>query len=270
MNVADIKPYFHNAKKHPRKQIEQIAHSIEAFGFNQPIVVDKQGVVIVGHGRLEAAKLLGMTDVPVIEIDIPSEKAKAYRLADNKLNESDWDMELVIEELKAMSPELIELTGFSTDLISEEDDQDDVTPGYGATAKSKQGDLYQLGPHRVLCGSATNSEDVAKLLGQENKLSPIADMIFTDPPYNVNYKGRGEETSEHIKNDAMSEEEFADMLDGAFKNYRSVIKGGGAAYVFHSSSSQRAFQKAIEDNGFTIKNQLIWNKPTASMGWGNY
>lgn len=102
MDIELIKPYDKNAKKHPKKQIQQVANSIREFGFNQPIVVDKNNEIIVGHGRLEAAKLLGLKEVPVITVDLTEEQAKAYRLADNKLNESEWDMGLVIEELKGL------------------------------------------------------------------------------------------------------------------------------------------------------------------------
>lgn len=111
-NIKDILPYEKNAKKHPKKQVEQVAASIKEFGFNQPLVVDKNNVLIVGHGRLEAAKLLGLKEVPTITVDLTEEQAKSYRLADNKLNESDWDMNLVIEELKGLSPEMIDLSGF--------------------------------------------------------------------------------------------------------------------------------------------------------------
>ena len=119
MNINEIIPYEKNAKKHSKKQIQQVADSIEAFGFNQPIVIDKNNVVIVGHGRLEAGKLLGLVDVPVLQVDLTEEKAKAYRLADNKLNESDWEMSLVIEGLKELDIAGfdIDLTGFDKDLI---------------------------------------------------------------------------------------------------------------------------------------------------------
>ena len=138
MKIEDIKPYEKNAKKHSKKQIEQVANSIKEFGFNQPIVVDKNNVVIVGHGRLEAAKLLGLSDVPTVVVDLNEEKAKAYRLADNKLNESDWDMDLAIEELKGLSEEMIDLTGFDNnelearlkvDEINELSNQKDIDLG---------------------------------------------------------------------------------------------------------------------------------------------
>lgn len=116
-----VKPYPKNAKAHPQEQVEKIANSIREFGFNQPIVVDSDGVVVVGHGRLEAAKLLGHTHVPVITVELTEEQAKAYRLADNKLNESRWDMDLVIEELRDLSMPMVELTGFDADLLLKED-----------------------------------------------------------------------------------------------------------------------------------------------------
>lgn len=265
MEIVKIKPYHKNAKKHPEKQIQQIAESIKAFGFNQPIVIDKNNEIVVGHGRYEAAKLLGLTDVPVIRADqLTEEQVKAYRLADNKLNESEWDMTLAIEELKGLSDEMIDLTGFDRDLLIEDDEKDDLIPE-NPPAVSKLGDLYILGKHRVLCGDATKKEDVEKLMNG-NK----ADMVFTDPPYNVNYSGRGENTSEGILNDKMSKESFDVFLEEIFKRYDENCKTGGGWYIFHSSSTQHQFQKAIENSGWNVKNQIIWNKPTASMGWGDY
>ena len=115
-----VRPYPKNAKEHPAEQVEKIANSIREFGFNQPIVVDEEGVVIVGHGRLEAAKHLGITEVPVLRLSMTDDQAKAYRLADNKLNESRWEMELVIEELRELPVEMIDLTGFSANLLIED------------------------------------------------------------------------------------------------------------------------------------------------------
>jgi DNA modification methylase len=182
MDIQNIKPYEKNAKKHPKKQIEQVANSIKEFGFNQPIVIDKQGVIIVGHGRYEAAKLLGLTDVPTITVDLTEEQCKAYRLADNKLNESEWDMGLAIEELKGLSDEMFDLTGFDKDLIIEPDEKDDIIPD-DAPAVAKLGDIWALGRHRVMCGDSTKKEDVEKLMDGKK-----ADMVFTDPPYGMNLK----------------------------------------------------------------------------------
>lgn len=184
MKIKDIRPYPQNAKKHNKNQIQQIANSIKEFGMNQPIVVDSNGVIIVGHGRYEACKLLGIE--PEIKVlDISEEKANAYRLADNKLNESDWDMKLVIDELKKLSTEMIELTGFDKDLIIEPDAQDDVIPEK-VPSRSKLGDLYELGSHRVLCGDSTQPDAVLRLMDGKK-----ADMVFTDPPYELDTKGGG-------------------------------------------------------------------------------
>lgn len=179
MNITDIKPYNKNAKKHPDKQIKQVAESIKEFGFNQPIVVDKDNTIIVGHGRFEAAKLLGLTDVPVITVDLSEEKAKAYRLADNKLNESEWDMGLAIEELKGLSEELFALTGFDEDLLIEADEKDDDIPENAPTV-AKLGDIWALGRHRLMCGDSTDLVAVEALMGGQK-----ADMVFTDPPYGI-------------------------------------------------------------------------------------
>ena len=181
----NIKPYEKNAKKHPKKQIEQVANSIKEFGMNQPIVVDKQGVIIVGHGRYEALNLLGMEvkDEYIKVVDLTEQQAKAYRLADNKLNESDWEMELVLQELKELEPAMLDLTGFDKDLIIEADEKDDEVPETPEKPKSKLGDLYELGQHRVLCGDSTSIDGVEKLMDGKK-----ADMVFTDPPYGVSYQ----------------------------------------------------------------------------------
>lgn len=260
-----IKPYWRNAKKHPKRQVEQIAASITEFGFNQPIVLDKNNIIVVGHGRFEAAKHLNLPEVPVLYVELSEEKAKAYRLADNKLNESPWIMDAVLDELREIPRDLVELTGFSLDLLVDPDDKDDVLPTEATRSKAKKGDLFFLGEHLLLCGDATLLEDVDLLLANKK-----VDMVFTDPPYNVNYSGRGKNTSEGIENDNMSPEEFDLFLGKVFANYRRAVRGGAAFYVFHSSSSQRAFELAMQKNDIIVKNQIVWNKPTASMGWGDY
>ena len=179
--ISAIKPYERNAKEHPKKQIKQIAASIEEFGFNQPVVIDEENIIIVGHGRYLAAQLLGRTEVPCLRLALPAEKAKAYRLADNKLNESPWEMDLVIAELKELSLQLVDLTGFDSNLLLEtHEDKNDVTVPEVPTAK--QGDVYELGTHRLMCGDSTNADDYRKLLGDERPR-----LIFTDPPYSIDY-----------------------------------------------------------------------------------
>lgn len=185
MNIENIKldkiiPYKDNAKKHDKKQIQKVANSIKRFGWAQPLCIDKDNNLIIGHCRLEAAKLLGMIEAPCIRLENLTEKeVKALRLADNRLNESDWDMKLVIPELKGLDDELLDLTGFDKDLIIEPDEQDDVIPE-NVPVRSKLGDLYELGQHRVLCGDSTQQEAVLRLMNGKK-----ADMVFTDPPYGM-------------------------------------------------------------------------------------
>lgn len=263
--ISEITPYKRNAKKHPKDQVQKVAASINAFGFAQPLVVDKQGVIIVGHGRLEAAKLLKLEEVPTIVVDLTEEQANAYRLADNKLNESEWDMKLVIEELKGLSHTMIDLTGFDKDLILEAEDKDDETPEVPEEPISKLGDLYQLGGHRILCGDSTKTEDLAALMNGTK-----ADMVFTDPPYNVDYKGSGENTDQGIMNDKMSDEAFDTFLTEAFKRIAENTKKTAGCYIFHSHKTASDFEKALAATGFHIDTQLIWNKPSAGMGANDY
>lgn len=196
----NIKPYQNNAKKHPQKQIDQVAESIKRFGMNQPIVVDKDGVIIVGHGRYLALQKLGWEIKPewvIRKEDLTPEEVNAYRLADNKLNESEWDMGLVIDELKGLSDDMIDLTGFDKDLIIEPDEKDDEVPPIPEEPKSKLGDLYELGQHRVLCGDCTDEIVVNRLTkGIE------CDISFTSPPYNVGHNlGYEGKDSKYIHSD---------------------------------------------------------------------
>lgn len=263
--LTEIEPYGKNAKKHTDKQVLQIADSIKTFGFNQPLVVDTNGVIIVGHGRYAAASYLDMKEVPVMVLDIPEEQAKAYRLADNKLNESDWDMGLVIAELKELSLPMVDLTGFSRKLVVTLDDHDDDVPEVPKVAKSKYGDLYELGEHRIICGDSTKSEDFIRLMGGVK-----ADMVFTDPPYNVNYSGSGKNTTNTIMNDKMEDSQFLIFLNDCFKVVTESIKAGAGLYVFHSPTTQKTFEEALMLNDIEVKYQLIWNKPSAGMGMGDY
>ena len=169
-NIGDIKPYHKNAKEHKESQIKKVANSIREFGFAQPIVLDKDDVIIVGHGRYLAAQFLGMDKVPTIKLDLDEEHVKAYRLADNKLNESAWDMDIVIEELKSMSLQMVDLTGFDSNLILEtKEDKPDLS--MVGVPRTVEGDIYQLGEHFLVCGDSTKAETYAKLLGTD-KICP--------------------------------------------------------------------------------------------------
>ncbi|MDE1970914.1 MAG: site-specific DNA-methyltransferase [Patescibacteria group bacterium] len=283
MQITDVKKYEKNAKEHPGFQLEKIASSIKAFGCKQPIILGKDGTIIVGHGRFIAmTELLGYTlmdekaftkkgepVVPYVMVDdLSEEEIKAYRIADNQLNAlTGQDMILIVDELKDLDAAGfdITLTGFDRDIILENDEQDDVLPETPKEPKSKLGDVFQLGPHIVVCGDSTDKDAWLKAF-QTRK----ADMVFTDPPYNVNYAGRGKKTSEGIMNDDMDSEAFDSFLEKAFGCIADFAKSGAGWYVFHSTSTQAQFEKALKKYGMAIRNQLIWNKPTASMGWGDY
>ncbi len=203
MQITDVKKYEKNAKEHPGFQLEKIASSIKAFGCKQPLILDKDGTIVVGHGRFIAmTELLGYTlmeqkaftkkgepVIPYVMVDdLTEDEIKAYRIADNQLNAlTGQDMSLIVPELKDLDASGfdITLTGFDRDLIVEDDEKDDVLPETPLVPKSKLGDVYQLGPHMIVCGDSTDIEAWKKVV-QGRK----ADCVFTDPPYNVNYAGR--------------------------------------------------------------------------------
>lgn len=261
-SIDKITPYHKNAKKHPTKQIKQVADSISAFGFNQPIVIDKQGVIIVGHGRYEAAKLLNMTEVPILEVDLTEKQASAYRLADNKLNESDWDMELVIEELKGLEDDdLVELTGFDTDLLLEADEKDDEVPEIPKEATSKLGEIYQLGNHRIMCGDSTKIDDVEKLMDGKK-----ADLVVTDPPYNTGMDGEGKDEKarlSHMFNDKI--ENWEEFIKDFISNYILHTKGECAYYIFIDWRKVNDIRKEME-LVMDVKNVIVWDKKVHGLG----
>lgn len=269
--VENVIPYEKNAKKHPKKQVEQVAASIKEFGFNQPIVVDKDGVLIVGHGRLEAAKLLGLKEVPVIVADLTEEQAKAYRLADNKLNESDWDMTLVIEELKGLSEPMLDLTGFDSDLVIEADEKDDEVPEVPEEPQSKLGDLYELGRHRVLCGDSIVMHDMVRLMGGFK-----ANMAFTDPPYLMGFTGNvhGDGSKSHnakfgaIKNDKMSVEDGKQFIGDIVRNIKAFVSG--AYYICFYRLGVHYVLDALLENGMEYKAVIIWDKGNHTLSNSDY
>jgi len=273
--MVEIKPYAKNAKKHPKKQIEQVAASIKEFGMHQPIVVDKEGVIIVGHGRYEALKHLGMeiTDDMVRVADLTKKQSNAYRLADNKLNESEWDMPLVIEELKTLE-ELAPLTGFDMDLLIEPDEADDVVPDVPVTPQSVLGDLYELGQHRLLCGDSTKVDDVEKLMDKH-----LADIVVTDPPYNTGMGGKNttfdydwgkKKTNEkarlsHMFDDNYTDEEWATFLSDFFALYVAFTKGDCAFYVFIDWRRVGDIRSEMEKH-MDVKNVIVWDKKVHGLG----
>lgn len=282
LSEADIKPYAKNAKKHPESQLLALAKIVAKVGWRQPVLVNLEGVIIAGHGRwftylkhkdeyqlkpIWAVDTKGRTVCGELDSRaMTPEEESAYRLADNKLNESEWDMEMALPELKMLSPELFELTGFDPDLLIDPEERDDEVPETPVKARSKAGDLYELGPHRLLCGDATKVEDMERLMAGRQ-----ADMVFTDPPYNMNYSaGFNKKIKKKIQNDNLSEEDFLKFLRGSFARLSEFTKRSAPWYVCHSYHAQRAFEEAIKANGYLLKAQIIWEKPAGTMGWQDY
>jgi len=270
-----IIPYARNARKISDAAIDKVAASIKEFGWRQPIVVDAEGVIIVGHVRLKAAQRLGLTEAPVHVADnLTPGQVKAYRLMDNRSHdEAEWDLDLIgpeLADLQGLDYDL-SLSGFDPDEIAnflalEVDgltDEDDV-PEVSEEPISLPGDLWILGDHRLLCGDATNPSDVDRLMA-----GATADLVFTDPPYNVDYEGYTEDRLK-IKGDRMTAEQFQQFLRDSFAAYRAAVKPGASLYVCHSSSWQREFQSALEAAGFEVRCQVIWAKNTFAWGFGRY
>lgn len=264
--IADIKPYEKNARTHPKKQIELLAENIKRFGFTTPILVDKDNVLIAGHGRLEALKELGKTEAPAVRLEKLSPKeVKALRLADNQLAQmSEWEMDLVIEELKDLDLDLQSLTGFDPDLLVEADDKDDEVPEVPKEPQSKLGDLYELGGHRVLCGDSTDMAAMERLMGPSK-----ADMWLTDPPYNVDYTGKTKDALK-IENDKMTDDQFRQFLRDAYASADAFMKPGAVFYIWHADSEGYNFRGAAHDVGWKVRQCLIWNKNTMVMGRQDY
>ena len=182
VDINKLKPYELNAKKHDRKQIENVAESIRQFGWQQPIVVDKDYVIIIGHCRFEAAKLLKLPNVPVhVADDLNEEQVKKLRVIDNKTNESDWDLDLLFSDVGNLKFDGFDIDfGFVEEHKEIEEDDFDIDAAIPDVPIAKRGDIYQLGEHRLMCGDSTSKDDVTKLMGGVK-----ADITFTSPPYNV-------------------------------------------------------------------------------------
>ena len=269
INIAlkDLKPYENNPRKND-DAVKYVAESIKEFGFKVPIVIDKDNVIVAGHTRYKAAKKLGMTEIPcIIADDLTDEQIKAFRLADNKVAEkAEWDFDLLNTELDDIIDLDMELFGFEDALQdnAEEAIEDEFEVELPPEPKSKLGDIYQLGNNRLMCGDSTVLEDVEKLMGGEQ-----ADMLLTDPPYNVNYEGKTKDKLK-IKNDKMDNDNFRQFLTDAFSNADMVMKPGAVFYIWHADSEGYNFRGACFDAGWTVRQCLIWNKNSMVMGRQDY
>lgn len=292
VEIAKLKPYERNAKQHPDEQVEKIGRSIQELGFISPCLIDQEYNVIAGHGRILAAKKIGWETVPCIFVEgLTEEERKAYILADNRLTEiGEWDMDMVQEELAALADANfdISLTGFDPDLRFDDSmaqiDEDGWTAEEEKAAeepKSRIGDIYQLGNHRLMCGDSTDP-DMVKALMNGTK----ADLMVTDPPYNlgmgVDGAGTAGETNTHIMqnkyqedgafliNDNLEEKEFIEFLRKAMDNAKNVLRDGGAFYIWYAPSKTDMTFCGVKQAGLEVKQILIWVKSHFTLGRQDY
>ena len=272
--VSDLIPYARNARTHSDEQVDKIAESIREFGFLNPVITDGDNGIVAGHGRIMAAKKLGMDEVPTVEAKhLTDAQRRAYILADNRLAlDAGWDDELLRVEFTELQDAGFDLnlTGFTDDEIAalEPDEpeegltDEDAVPEEPQTPVTVEGDVWVLGNHRLMCGDSTSVDTVEALMDGQK-----ADQWVTDPPYNVDYEGSD---GQKIKNDAMKDGEFRSFLVEAFSTAFSVIKPGASFYIWHADLEGYNFRGAIIDCGEKIRSCLIWNKPSIVMGRSDY
>jgi len=279
--VADLRPRVTNPRTHSRKQLEQIARSITRFGFTNPVLVDDDGGVIAGQGRLEAARTLGMTEVPTIHLSSMSEAdRRAYVIADNRIAENaGWDRKLLSLEFQYLDAlELdfdLSVTGFEFPeieaLIDEaskiSEDTDDRLPPMGDNAVSRPGDIWRIGPHQLICADATRPETFLQLLGEER-----AGLVFSDPPYNVAIGGHvsGLGKVKHrefaMASGEMTSEAFADFLRRAFTAAAKASRDGAIHFQCIDWRHAKEMIAAGEDAYSELKNICVWTKTNGGMG----
>ena len=275
IKITDLKEYENNAKEHPEEQINQIIASIKEFGFNDPIAIDENNVIIEGHGRLYALQRLGTEEVDCIRLSHLSEEQKrAYILAHNKLTmNTGFDIEKLNLELDSIMNLDMSLFGFIQEEPEGEVVEDNFEIEEPEEPVSQYGNIYQLGKHRLMCGDSTKAEDVAALMNGE-----LADLVVTDPPYNVDYGSKAEACNKygyqfndrHIMNDYMPEYQFIEFLDHAFRNMSKSMKEGAAFYIWHASITIYEFETALRLNNLKSRQQLVWNKNSIVLGRQDY
>lgn len=275
VEINKLIPYINNARTHSVEQINKLRSSLREFGFINPVIIDKDYGIIAGHGRVIAAKEEGIEKVPCVLVDYLTEtQKKAYILADNRMAlDAGWDEELLKLEIEALQGEAFDigLTGFDekdladlfkTDEEEVKDDDYDLTAALEKAAFVEKGDMWVVGRHRLVCGDATNENDVAKLMDGKK-----ANLILTDPPYGVSFKSASGLT---IQNDSMKNDEFYNFLLAAFKNMVAHLEPGGGAYVFHADTEGLNFRKAFIDAGLHLAGCCIWVKNSLVLGRSDY
>ena len=271
--IDKLVPYVNNARTHSQGQITKLRSSLREFGFINPVIIDSNYGVIAGHGRILAAKDEGITEVPCVLVDYLTEaQKKAYIIADNRFAlDAGWDEELLrieIESLQGADFD-ISLTGFETAELDKlfntgediKDDDFDVDEELKKPAITKAGDLWLLGNHRLYCGDSTKEDTFTMLMDGKQ-----ANLVVTDPPYNVNYEGGAGK----IKNDNMTNEAFYQFLFDAFSNTEKVMAQDASIYIFHADTEGLNFRKAFSNAGFYLSGTCIWKKQSLVLGRSPY
>lgn len=274
--LGKLVPYINNARTHSPEQLAKLRSSLREFGFINPVIIDRDYNIIAGHGRVLAAKEEGIREVPCVFVDYLTEaQKKAYILADNRMAlDAGWDEELLRIEIESLQGEDfdVSLTGFEeqelADLFAIEgdkaakDDDFDLSAALEKASFVERGDLWIVGRHRLLCGDATRTEDVERLMDGKK-----ANLIVTDPPYGVSFKSSDGLT---IQNDSMKDEEFYIFLLTAFQCMAEHLENGGSSYVFHADTEGLNFRKAFIDAGFHLAGVCIWVKNSLVLGRSDY
>lgn len=276
MQLVDINkliPYVNNARTHNAQQINKLRSSLREFGFINPVIIDRDYNVIAGHGRIMAAKEEGIKEVPCVFVDYLTEaQKKAYILADNRMvMDAGWDEELLKVEIEALQAEDFdlsltgfdesELAGFFDTADDAKEDDFDVDAELEKPPVTKSGDLWLLGYHRLLCGDSTKEESYTLLMNGKK-----ANLVVTDPPYNVNYQG----TAGKIKNDNLENDKFYQFLFDAFTCMEKAMADDASIYVFHADTEGLNFRKAFADAGFYLSGTCIWKKQSLVLGRSPY
>ena len=268
-------PYANNARTHSAEQISKLRSSLREFGFINPVIIDGDYGIIAGHGRAEAARAEGYTEVPCVFADHLTEaQKKAYILADNRMAlDAGWDEELLRIEIEALQEQAFDLslTGFDDQELADlfagsdsgvQDDDYDLSAALEKAAFVQRGDIWTVGRHRLMCGDATSAEDVEQLMDGKR-----ANLLLTDPPYGVSFKSSD---GLSIQNDSIKGEEFYQFLLQAFQNMVAVLEKGGAAYCFHADTEGLNFRRAFQDAGLHLAGCCIWVKNSLVLGRSDY
>ena len=262
--LSEIQPYDNNPRRND-EAAKAVAASIKEFGFQSPIIVDKDMVIIAGHTRYKAAKRLKLDTVPVVVAsELTPEQVKAYRIADNSTGEvAQWELDLLLGELATIDYYMTQF-GLNVELepIDKEAKDDDYDPEPPMEPTTQPGDMWVLGNHVLLCGDSTSARDVERLMDGEQ-----ADLLLTDPPYNVNYEGSN---GKKIKNDNMAESEFRQFLLQAYACAFDACRTGAPAYIFHADTEGEAFRAMFREAGWELHGCLVWVKNSLVLGHADY